>query len=250
MRSWSRCFASSLVGLVGLLATVLVPSRAGATETGGEPPPAKPADSNTAPLKPEARELDPFIPYPPPSPRVIPQPERRYTYTEPQPYPSFAWLGVQALPSPELAVGRVRTVGPTGESQVDTETAFGLRWQLSPLVWSWGMNRRVSPWRWLVVDPLARHSGSLELSGTFEYIFGHVDRLIVRPGVRAYFPVAQRGEYLSVSVGTSTYAYDEKMRVAYDVGAYVLFGLFGVQATIAPDHGPLSAIATLRIRYF
>jgi hypothetical protein len=112
------------------------------------------------------------------------------------------------------------------------------------------MNRRVSRWRYLVVDPLARHSGSLELSGTFEYIFGHVDRLIVRPGVRAYFPLAQRGEYLSTSLGTSIYAYDEKVHVAYEVGAYVLYGLFGVQATVAPDHGPLTAIGTFRIRYF
>ncbi len=60
----------------------------------------------------------------------------------------------------------------------------------------------------------------------------------------------ERGEYLSASIGTSTYAYDDKMRVAYDVGAYVLYGIFGVQATIAPDNGPLMAIGTFRIRYF
>ena len=83
-----------------------------------------------------------------------------------------------------------------------------------------------------------------------EYVFGHVDRMIVRPGVRAYFPLVERGEYLSASIGTSTYAYDDKMRVAYDVGAYVLYGIFGVQATIAPDNGPLTAIGTFRIRYF
>ena len=130
------------------------------------------------------------------------------------------------------------------------EAAFGLRWQVTPLLWSWGTNRHASRWRSFVVDPLARHAGSLELTGTVEFIFGEVDRAILRPGVRAYFPVAQRGEYLSVSLGTSTYAYDEKMRVAYDVGAYVLWGLFGVQATIAPENGPLTAIGTFRIRYF
>lgn len=185
--------------------------------------------------------VDPNEPFPPPSPRVQTLPDTSYEYREPHLYPSFAWIGLQALPSPEVAVGRV---------QGQTEEAFGLRWQLSPVVWSWGVNRRVSRWRFFVVDPLARHSGSLELSGTFEYLFGYVDRMIVRPGVRAYFPLAQRGEYLSMSLGTSTYAYDQKAHVAYDVGAYVLFGLFGVQATIAPDHGPLSAIGTFRIRYF
>jgi hypothetical protein len=240
--------------LAGVLAGTAAISTARAAElTSPAPPAEKPGESNTVPVKPKARDLDPFIPYPPPSPRVIPQPERRYAYAEPQLYPSFAWIGLQLLPSPELAVGRVRPAlpaGAAGESDAETKASFGLRWQVTPLLYSWGVNRRVSRWRWLVVDPLARHSGSIELSGTFEYIFGHVDRLLVRPGVRAYFPVAQRGEYLSVSMGTSTYAYDEKMRVAYDVGAYVLYGLFGIQATIAPDHGPLSAIGTFRIRYF
>ncbi len=180
---------------------------------------------------------DPFVPFPPASPRVLAPPDRSYTYASPQPYPSAAWFILQLIPSPEVAVGRA-------------EAAFGLRWQVTPLLWSWGTNRRVSRWRTLVVDPLARHSGSLELSGTFEYLFGNIDRAIVRPGVRAYFPLAQRGEYLSISLGTSTYAYDEKLRVAYDVGAYVLWGLFGVQATIAPENGPLTAIGTFRIRYF
>jgi len=180
---------------------------------------------------------DPNEPYPPPSPRVLVQPDRSYTYASPQPFITPAWFLLQFLPSPEVAAGR-------------GEAAFGLRWQVTPLLWSWGTSRHVSRWRSFVVDPLARHAGSLELTGTVEYFFGNVDRAIARPGVRAYFPVAQRGEYLSVSLGTSTYSYDDKMRVAYDVGAYVLWGLFGVQATIAPENGPLTAIGTFRIRYF
>jgi hypothetical protein len=193
---------------------------------------------------------DPNQPYPPPSPRLLVQPDRSYTYASPQPFLTPAWLLLQLLPSPEVAVGRVHEPNANGITEPKTEAAFGLRWQVTPLLWSWGTNRRVSRWRSFVVDPLARHAGSLELSGSIDWFFGNVDRAIVRPGVRAYFPVAQRGEYLSVSLGTSTYAYDEKMRVAYDVGAYVLWGLFGVQATIAPENGPLTAIGTFRIRYF
>lgn len=193
---------------------------------------------------------EPLVPYPPPSPRVVPQPEQAFTYAQPQPYPSLPWLLFQLLPSPEVAVGQVRETTSSGASELTTKAAFGLRWQVTPVLWSWGTNRHVSRWRFLVVDPLARHSGSLELPLDLEYVFGHVDRMIVRPGVRAYFPLVQRGEYLSVSMGTSTYAYDEKLRVAYDVGAYVLSGIFGVQATIAPDSGPLTAIGTFRIRYF
>jgi hypothetical protein len=198
----------------------------------------------------EPAAADALVPYPPPSPRVIPPPEQGFTYAQPQPYPSLPWMLLQLLPSPEVAVGQVRETSASGASELSTKTAFGLRWQLTPILWSFGANRHVSRWRFLVVDPLARHSGSIEVPLNLEYVFGHVDRMIVRPGVRAYFPLVERGEYLSASIGTSTYAYDEKMRVAYDVGAYFLYGIFGVQATIAPDNGPLTAIGTFRIRYF
>jgi hypothetical protein len=198
----------------------------------------------------EPAAADTLVPYPPPSPRVIPQPDRAFTYAQPQAYPSFPWLALQLLPSPELAVGQVRETSANGASELTTKTALGLRWQVTPFLWSWGTNRRVSRWRFLVVDPLARHSGSIEVPLNLEYVFGHVDRMIVRPGVRAYFPLVERGEYVSASLGTSTYAYDEKMRVAYDVGVYFLYGIFGLQATVAPDNGPLSAIGTFRIRYF
>jgi hypothetical protein len=177
--------------------------------------------------------------------RSIPAPQQRYVYVEPQLYPTLAWVGAQLLPSPEVGGGRVRRDG------VDTTAlAFGLRWQLTPLLFSWGTNRRVARWRTFVVDPIARNSGSLELDTSFEYLFGHIDRMLVRPGVRATFPLAHRGEYLSASLGTSVYRYEGTPRVAYDVGAYVLFGLFGVQLTVAPAHAPLNLIGTLRIRYF
>ena len=210
---------------------------------------AQPGVASAADAPPGAKG-DALVPYPPPSPRIIPPPDQSYTYANPQAYPSLPWTVLQLLPSPELVVGQVRETSASGASERTTKSAFGLRWQVTPLVWSWGVNRHVSRWRFLVVDPLARHSGSIEVPVNFEYVFGHVDRLLVRPGVRAYFPLVERGEYLSASIGTSTYAYDDKMRVAYDVGVYVLYGIFGVQATIAPDNGPLMAIGTLRVRYF
>ncbi len=212
-----------VVALVACAGTMLAPASAASA-------PAFDPDAQSQSLAPEAR--------------VLAQPDRGYAYATPQAYPSLAWFIVQLIPSPEVAVGRVHT------PDASTAAAFGLRWQVTPLLWSWGTNRHASRWRTFVVDPLARHSGSLELTGTVEYFFGNVDRAIVRPGLRGYFPLVQRGEYLSMSLGTSTYAYDAKMRVAYDVGAYVLWGLFGVQATIAPENGPLTAIGTFRIRYF
>ncbi len=187
---------------------------------------------------------------PRPEPRGLAAPDASYTYSQAAYYPSLAWTVLQFVPSPEVGGGSVRRTDPSGVAESTTELAFGLRWQLTPVLWSWGTNRRISRWRTFVVDPLARNSGSLELNTTFEYLFGHVDRMLVRPGIRATFPLVQRGEYLSASFGTSTYSYNGVPRVAYDVGAYVLFGLFGVQLTVAPVHAPLSFIGTFRIRYF
>ena len=190
-----------------------------------------------------------LTPYPAPPPSLQP-PDASYTYASQGYYPSWGWVATQLVPSPEIGGGRVHRTDASGVQQDSTELAFGLRWQLTPLVYSWGTNRRITRWRSFVVDPLARNSGSIELHATFEYFFGHIDRFIVRPGVRATFPLAARGEYLSTSIGTSTYAFNGVPRIAYDAGLYTLFGLFGVQVTVAPVHGPLSFIGTFRIRYF
>jgi len=186
----------------------------------------------------------------PVSPRIVPPPDGGYAFQGPRYRPTLAWWLTQLIPSPEVAAGNVRRIGVDGPPEEKLLLAFGLRWQVTPVLWSWGTNRNVSRWRYFVVDPLARHAGSLELNGTIEYVMGHVDRFLVRPGVRATFPLIERGEYLSGSIGTSTYAYDDTMRVAYDVGLYALFGVLGVQMTFAPSHAPLQAIGTFRIRYF
>ncbi|MGC4079430.1 MAG: hypothetical protein QM702_20800 [Rubrivivax sp.] len=193
---------------------------------------------------------DPIIPYPPPSPRVVGRPDGSYDRGAPQYYPSFAWIATQLVPSPEVAWGRLKRIEADGTAKEELESAFGLRWQLTPVAWSWGTHRSLNRFRYFVVDPLARNSGSIELNTSFEYLWGHVDRLLVRPGIRGNFPLLHRGEYLSCSLGTSTYVYDRTPRVAYDAGIYILYGVLGAQVTVAPAHDPLNLIATIRIRYF
>lgn len=181
--------------------------------------------------------------------RSTPPPDTSLGYRQASPYPTLAWALLQLIPSPELAVGRPHRGATGGFASEGPTTAFGMRWQMTPLLWSFGVHRSQSRWRYFVVDPFARVSGSLELSTSFEYIGGHVDRFLARPGLRVYLPLSQKGEYLSTSFGTSVYSY-EGMRVAYDVGAYILAGLLGFQVTIAPAHAPLAAIATINLRYF
>jgi hypothetical protein len=192
---------------------------------------------------------------PPPSPppqvvRRIPLPDQHFEYSEITPVLSPLWVLAQLVPSPEIAVGSQRHIDASGHVDEGPRATWGLRWQLTPVLWSWGVHRSQSRWRWFIVDPLARHSGSIEASTAFEYIGGDIDRVLVRPGVRAYLPIAQKGESLSVSIGETVYAFDYGLRVGHEVGLYTLSGLVGLQVTIAPTHAPIQTIATLRLRYF
>jgi hypothetical protein len=154
------------------------------------------------------------------------------------------WIATQLVPSPELAYGQDRA-------------RFGMRWQVTPLLFSWGIHRGLSPWRFLVAEPLVRQSGSIELFATPEYLFygsSFADGWVFRGGVRSYFPLVEHGEYLSVSVGTSAFSFAgagaHRWGAAYEAGAYVLFGMVGIQLTVTPSAPPIATIATLRFRMF
>ena len=155
------------------------------------------------------------------------------------PFPSPFWLATQLLPSPGVATG-------------DGQVGFDLRWQLTPLLYSFGVNRRVSGWRAFVVEPYVRHSGSVELfvSPELMILAGHA-AFFARPGARVYFPVLEHGEVLSVSLALSYQRVGTRDAVAIEAGAYILFGILGFQVSCTPAQAtPGQTIATLRIRYF
>ena len=154
--------------------------------------------------------------------------------------PTLTWAATQLVPSPELAYG-------------ERTPRFGMRWQVTPLLFSWGIHHGLSPWRFFVAEPLVRHSGSLELYFTPEYVvYGRTfaDGWIARTGLRSYFPLIAHGDYLSVSLGASHAYFDGRSGAAIEGGAYILFGVVGVQLTYSPTVTPLQWIATFRIRYF
>lgn len=155
------------------------------------------------------------------------------------PLPTPLWLLTQAIPSPQVLM----TDGPS---------TFGLRWQVTPLLYSFGVHRRVSPWRVLVAEPLVRYSGSLELYGAPEYLaFDDVDsRWGLRGGWRVYLPVLHRGEYLAVSLGSSALHFDGEAHASAELGGYVLFGILGLQFDASPTLGGGSLLMRLSVRYF
>ena len=151
--------------------------------------------------------------------------------------PDAVWAVAQIVPSPEIVVA-------------ENVAHFGLRWQVTPILYSFGIHRGQSPWRAFIAEPFVRQVGSIEGYVSPEYVSGQGgDMFSLRFGTRAYFPLLSHGEYLSVSLGTS-YSTFASGGVGYELGAYVLFGIFGVQLTTSPTPGQPSWIATLRFRYF
>ena len=166
--------------------------------------------------------------------------ERRASATPPGTSLTLAWFLTQLLPSPELALG-------------DDGAAFGLRWQVVPVLYSFGIDRRLSPFRAFVVEPLVRTSGSLELFVAPEYL-AIDDRLAhrfgFRTGLRAHFPLIEKGDYLSVSLGTAYARLGERQSASYQFGAYLLFGFLGFEQSFLPALAEARFISTLNVRFF
>ncbi|MBI5512619.1 MAG: hypothetical protein HY909_02560 [Deltaproteobacteria bacterium] len=156
------------------------------------------------------------------------------------PHPTWVWALPQFVPSPAVTVGR-------------GEASLGLRWQLTPLLLALGLRRGVNPWRSFVVEPLVRHAGSLELHVGPEWLSldrnGHA--WAWRSGLRAYLPVLERGENLAVSLGVSHLLTGSSHSAWVEVGAYVLFGVLGLQLGWSPTADSNGVwMGTFRVRYF
>jgi hypothetical protein len=158
---------------------------------------------------------------------------------DPEVTPSLEWALWQLVPSPQLAFG--------------DGARFGLRWQVTPLLYSFALDARLDRWRWLVAEPIVRHSGSLELFMAPEYLAldgGLTDRFGLRAGLRAYLGLIGRGDNLSASVGVAYHHFPGSAGVSLEAGLYVLFGSLGLVLTHSPGFEAAPWLVTVRLRYF
>ncbi len=148
------------------------------------------------------------------------------------------WTTAQLIPSP-LLVSSTHHIGG------------GVRWQVTPLLYSFGVTAR--PWRTFLIEPIARHSGSIELYGSPEWACcakgGHTSWL-ARVGTRLYLPLIERGESLSWSLGGSYYRATGGGGGAAELGLYTVSGVFGLTVTVSPALSRREVITALSIRYF
>lgn len=124
----------------------------------------------------------------------------------------------------------------------DQETSamkFGLQWQVIPVSYSFKTNKYISPLSFFYINPVKRFTGSAELFFQPEYIPGKfkysmLKNFMWKSGIRIIFPFAQRGEYLSASVGAGYYSQKNEDNTASDgltveTGIYSFFGMLGLK---------------------
>jgi hypothetical protein len=148
------------------------------------------------------------------------------------------WTLTQLVPSPLYVASSNRVGG-------------GVRWQITPFVYSFGVAAK--PVRFFVVDPVARHSGGVELYFSPEWACctPHAGTSwIARAGGRLYWPLVGRGEALAGSVGGSYYRASDGGGGSVEIGLYTLFSMIGLTATVSPRLTGREVITALQIRYF
>lgn len=159
---------------------------------------------------------------------------------EPAVAASWRWAMLQLLPS-------------TGVVVAERQTDFALGWQLSPVLWSHAMDPRLSPWRFFVVEPVVRQSGSLELFLAPQYwatLPPGAKRWGSKLGVRTTVPVLHRGEYLSWSVASGYFWFPDDHGAMFETGAQIFFGVLGVSAGINLGQVNVSFQSMLELRIF
>jgi hypothetical protein len=148
------------------------------------------------------------------------------------------WTIAQLIPSPLFVVGSDSVGG-------------GVRWQLTPLVYSFGVAAR--PLRSFVIEPVARHCGAVELFVSPEWACCTPRRTtnwLARTGARVYLPLVLRGESLAVSFGGSYAFASPHGVVAGELGFYTLSSIFGLTVTVAPWLTGREVIGALSFHYF
>jgi len=127
---------------------------------------------------------------------------------------------------------------------------FAFEWEATPLLYSFGMTRLVSPWHSFYVPPPARFTGSIELKLTGQLstrktgasYFGSSVQLI------GHIPLIERGEYLGLNVGVAQYAFAGSSPWFKVVGVSALFGF--VELNFKHSSDPTIWMGTIELRFF
>jgi len=124
-------------------------------------------------------------------------------------------------------------------NETDSRLRFGLRWNITPVNISFFPNKYVSRYQFLKIDPVRRFTGSVELIvqpeiTTGEFKYSNLEKFGISTGLRAIFPVLEKGENLAVSIGGKLNYRKEKNNgndkyYGIETGVYFFGGIVGLQ---------------------
>lgn len=153
-------------------------------------------------------------------------------------WPIVRLATLQLVPSPLLVAG---SDGP----------GFGVRWQLTPFAYSFGITERRL--RYFLIAPVARHAGAIELYASPEWTCcsrREESGWMARLGTRIYLPAVGRGEVLALSLGGS-YTYENRRHGgAAEFGIYTFSSIVGLSVTVAPWLVGREVLIALSLRYY
>jgi hypothetical protein len=147
------------------------------------------------------------------------------------------WLELQAIPN-LMVISHPSNI------------PFAFEWEATPVLYSFGMTKLVSPWHSFRVVPPARFTGSIELKLTGQVstrktgssYFGSSAQLI------GHIPLIERGEYLGLNVGVAKYAFAGSSPWFKVVGISTLFGF--VEFNFKHSSDPTIWMGTIEFRFF
>lgn len=131
-----------------------------------------------------------------------------------------------------------------------SDIPFAFEWEATPLLYSFGMTRLVSPWHAFKIEQPARFTGSIELKLTGQIstrktgtsYFSSSAQLI------GHIPLVERGEYLGLNVGVAKYAFAGSSPWFKVVGISTLFGF--VEFNFKHSSDPEMWMGTVEFRFF
>jgi len=144
----------------------------------------------------------------------------------------LTWTLIQFIPSPSFY---------EDNNGKNSRLQFGLKWNITPVNYSFNANKLVSKWSFFKVTPLRRHGGSVELFTqpewtTSSFKYSDLKRFSISPSIRFYAPLVEYGEYLSCSLGLK-YSFrqgesgNSKDTFGLELGTYSFFGIAGFNFT-------------------
>ncbi len=116
-------------------------------------------------------------------------------------------------------------------------THFAFEWEAAPVLYSFGLNRLASPWKFFVTTPVARYTGSIEAVVSAQVFttkpgtshFGYSGQLL------GHVPLIERGEYLSATIGAARYHTNGQYNTFIVGGMGTMFGMLHGTVKYAPS---------------